>query len=293
MREILAETTWHARRAAHEARVRPWVEPRLRRKSIGQRHPVDDFLFEYYAYRPGQLLNWHPGLGTVLEGESAREYLTQKHYVETPEGVMIDGESWPAQRQDFPGWLRTMLRNTRNRPAVFGCFGLHEWAMVYRTEEIRHEKWPLRLPPDEVAAVVESLPLRCTHFDAFRFFTPAARPLNRTQLVKESIPEMEQSGCLHANMDLYKWAFKLLPFSPSELVADTFELAREIRELDMRASPYDLSDLGYTAVPLETAEGRAEYEQAQRAFAQRAEPLRGRLLDLCEDLLVQMTEKSL
>ena len=30
---------------------------------------------------------------------------------------------------------------------------------------------------------------------------------------------------------------------PSELVADCFELARDIRELDMRASPYDFVDL--------------------------------------------------
>ena len=290
--EILAETTWHARRAAHEARMRPWVEPRLLRKSRKQRHPVDDFLFEYYAYRPGQLMAWHPGLGTALEGESAREYLKQKHYMETAAGVTVDPASWSANRQDFPGWLRTMLRNTQNRPAVFGCFGLHEWAMVYRTEDIRHEQMPLRLPAAKVAELVESLPLRCTHFDAFRFFTPAARLLNRTQLVKESIPEMEQGGCLHANMDLYKWAFKLLPFSSSELVADTFELAREIRELDMRASPYDLSALGYTAVPLETPEGRAEYERGQRSFAQRAEPLRARILALCEDLLVQVPALS-
>ena len=284
----LPEATWHTRRTAHETRVRPWVEPRLRRKSMGERHPVDDFLFEYYSYRPGQLLTWHPGLGTALTGESARNYLAQKHYAETAEGITVDALTWPAKRQDFPGWLRTMLKNTQNRPAVFGCFGLHEWAMVYRTEEIRHEKWPLRLPPARVAELVESLPLRCTHFDAFRFFTPAARPLNRLQPTKESIPELEQGGCLHANMDLYKWAFKLLPFSSSELVADTFELAREIRELDMRASPYDLSALGYTAVPLETPEGRAEYEYRQRGFARRAEPLRARLLALCEDLLVQM-----
>ena len=30
-------------------------------------------------------------------------------------------------------------------------------------------------------------------------------------------------------MDLYKWAYKLSPLVPSELVADCFELAREIR----------------------------------------------------------------
>jgi hypothetical protein len=86
-------------------------------------------------------------------------------------------------------------------------------------------------------------------------------------------------------MDLYKWAFKLAPWCPSELIADTFELARDIRELDMRASPYDLSSFGYTAVPIETPEGRAEYERYQRVFAERARPLRQRLIELCRALL--------
>jgi hypothetical protein len=50
-------------------------------------------------------------------------------------------------------------------------------------------------------------------------------------------------------MDVYKWAFKLSPLVPSDLVADAFDLAREIRLLDMQASPYDLRELGYEAVP--------------------------------------------
>lgn len=73
-------------------------------------------------------------------------------------------------------------------------------------------------------------------------------------------------------------AYKLSPLVPSELVADCFALAREIRTLDMRASPYDLADLGYPPVRVETPEGRAEYAAAQRGFAERAAPLRARLL---------------
>ena len=33
----------------------------------------------------------------------------------------------------------------------------------------------------------------------------------------------------------------MLFFVPGELMLDAFELARDIRELDMRASPYDLT----------------------------------------------------
>jgi hypothetical protein len=80
-------------------------------------------------------------------------------------------------------------------------------------------------------------------------------------------------------MDLYKWAYKLSPLVPSELVADCFALARDVRALDMRASPYDLAELGYPPVRVETPEGRAEYAAAQRDFAERAAPLRLRLID--------------
>ena len=58
-------------------------------------------------------------------------------------------------------------------------------------------------------------------------------------------------------MDLYKHAFRLSPLVASELVADCFELARDIRVLDMRASPYDLADLGYEPVPDRDARGQA------------------------------------
>lgn len=283
--ETLPEPVWHSLRAAHEARVQPWIAPRLERMSLREKHPVEDFLFEYYSYRPGQLQRWHPGVGVAMEGESARDYLIHKGYVETLHGITADPRTLPEHRVTAVKWLRDMLIRAQERPAVFGCFGLHEWAMVYRSETVRHEKWPLRFSPEETARVVESLPLRCTHYDAFRFFTPAAQPLNRLQPTRSTTADFEQTGCLHANMDLYKWSIKLAPFTPAELVADAFELARDIRTLDMRASPYDFTAMGYTPVPIETPAGREEYETEQRAFAVRAQPLRRRLLALCEQIL--------
>jgi hypothetical protein len=132
--------------------------------------------------------------------------------------------------------------------------------------------------------VVESLSVHCTHHDAFRFFTAAARPLNAISPERADQVANEQPGCLHATMDLYKWAYKLAPATPSELLADCFALAVEVRELDMRASPYDLADLGYSPVRIETPSGRAEYARAQAAFAERAAPLRDRLIELCRVL---------
>lgn len=153
--------------------------------------------------------------------------------------------------------------------------------MVYRqsTDEIRHSAWPLRLPTADIAAVVESTPLRCTHFDAFRFYTSQARPLNVVQPTRETQVDMEQPGCLHATMDLYKWCFRAYPAIGSDLTADCFALAREVRAVDMRASPYDFHELGYAPIAIETAEGRAEYVEHQREFAARGGVLRRRLIE--------------
>jgi hypothetical protein len=175
-------------------------------------------------------------------------------------------------------WILDLLERTAARAPSFGCFGLHEWAMVYRAQP-RHVAWPLRLGEQGTARVVESQPLRCTHHDAFRFFTPEARPFNLLQPAREDQLALEQGGCLHANMDLYKWAYKLSPWVSSELVGDCFDLARRVRLLDMRASPYDFSDLGLLPVRVETPAGRQEYAEQQRAFATEAAGLRRRLAD--------------
>ncbi|MBC8039145.1 MAG: 3-methyladenine DNA glycosylase [Opitutaceae bacterium] len=288
---LLAEPVWRARQQQHEARVRAWTDPHVARVSHGEKHPVYDFLFSYYAFRPSWLRQWHPGPDVVLAGDGAREFLRWSEYREIPEGVSINLSNIPEKRRVSITWMRDLLSTMSSRPPAFGCFGLHEWAMVYRQtpDEIRHNAYPLRFPPDELARIVESQPVRCTHFDAFRFFTAPARPLNKFQPERTTVIEHEQRGCLHANMDLYKWAFKLAPFTPSELIADCFALARDIREMDMRASPYDLRALGFDPIKIETPEGRADYERHQRAFTARSEPLRNRLLMLCNRLLATGT----
>ena len=282
---ILPESAWLERRHAHEQRVRIWTDPHQDRAARGEKHPVYDFLFEYYRFRPAWLRRWHPGPDVVLQGEAAREFLRWPEYHEVEGGVALNVAVLP--RRESVAWMLSLLRATAERPPAFGCFGLHEWAMVYRQTpaEVRHNAWPLRFPAEELARIVEAQPVRCTHFDAFRFFTAPARPLNKLQPTRAEVPQFEQRGCLHANMDLYKWAFKLAPFTPGELIADCFALARDIREVDMRASPYDLEKLGFAPIRIETPEGRAEYERHQRDFAERSQPLRARLSALCARLL--------
>jgi hypothetical protein len=267
---VLDEAVWRARAAAHEARVDALVDDHLARRGAGVKHPVHDFLFTYYSFRPAQLRRWSPGYGVALAG--------------APLPVALDEV---VARRDLIAGIHALLVATAGRPANFGCFGMHEWAMVYRLaeDETRHPAHPLRLGPGGTDEVVESQRIACSHFDAYRFFTQPARRLNILSPAAHDRPAFEQPACLHAGMDLYKHAFRLAPMIASELVADCFELARDIRVLDMRASPYDLSDLGYDPVRVETTEGKQAYAAAQRGFAERGAPLRQQLVEECEPLL--------
>ena len=193
----------------------------------------------------------------------------------------MDVGRFVSERREAVDFARIILARTAARPAQFGCFGLHEWAMAYRSavNGVRHEYLGLRLGASGTDDVVESARIRCTHFDAFRFYTPQAVPLNELEPTRANQRDLEQPGCLHANMDLYKWAYKLTPLLPSELVMDCFELSWRIRVMDMRASPYDLGAWGYAPISIETAEGKAEYVRQQRAFSAESQALRGRLID--------------
>jgi len=288
----LARADWQARAARHAARVDGFVDPHLARRLAGEKHPVHDFLFTYYSQRPAQLRRWHPGFGVALV--DAEDYAGLKGY-----GPLVEAAQQPSRNPTYAvtaayvarqapllASTERLLAATASRPAHLGCFGLHEWAMVHRLTEdgTRHPDWPLRLGPDGTDRVVESHRIACSHFDAFRFFTDTARPLNTLNPTSDDRPGFEQPACLHAGMDLYKHAFRLTPMVPSELVADCFELAREIRVMDMRASPYDLAGLGLDPIAIETPVGKQAYAAAQRGFADRAEPLRQRLVDECRRL---------
>lgn len=104
------------------------------------------------------------------------------------------------------------------------------------------------------------------------------------ELTRARQAEFEQPGCLHANMDLYKWAYKFQSWIGSDLVGETFLLAWEIRQLDMQASPYDVREFGLEPVRIETESGRTEYRR-QLEFAVRAQEIRRRLADAYDRML--------
>ena len=263
------------------------TRPYAARRAARLPHPVLDFLFTYYHYSMRKLEAWHPGCGVELLDDGAPcPWSANKNYRLENGAWQLDPASLSARETERLRWTAGLLRATAGRAGQFACHGLHEWAMVYRAEDVRHAgSLPLRLAQGEVDALVNSRPLLCTHFDAFRYFAPSARPLNRHALSLDDPPDHEQPRCLHANMDLYKWAYKSMPWIGSDILMDAFHLALALRELDMRASPYDLSAFGYPPIPIETAEGRREYESLQRSLAERAAPLRTRLINALEQLV--------
>lgn len=272
---LLAKEEWRELAEAHATRVDELTRNHLERHARGEKHPMWDFLFDYYRYSPGKFRRWHPGVTVALEGECPhREW---KYYRSDGGLTQCDSDAFLAKRGKAARYIADLLASTMARTAHFDCFCLHEWAMCYKTDTPRHNL-PLRLGGAGVNTVVGSHDIRCTHYDAFRFFTPPARPLNGQQLTRESQLSCEQSGCLHATMDLYKWAFKLEPLVPSSLILQAFELACQARILDMQASPYDCAELGLAPIPVETTEGKAEFVHRQRALAEQGTAIRRELL---------------
>nr|WP_245354850.1 3-methyladenine DNA glycosylase [Brachybacterium sacelli] len=301
---MMSETEASHARRDHEERADALTAGHRERRQRGQKHPVEDFLFTYYPFSPAKLRRWHPGWRVAYDAAAdlepnGRPVITdvddsgrRSWYRDVPAGTSVgapptsrraDVERYLAERADAFSFMTRLLSASSlgSRRPEFGCFGLHEWAMVHRLRpgRQRHEDLPLRLSQSETDEVVEREKLVCSHLDAFRFFTPTAAPRNALEPTRDQQVDLDNPACLHVGMDLYKWAMKLTPLLPSELVLDCFEHARDTRVLDMEASPYDVRPLGYGMVPIETAQGKSEYVRRQRTLAEAADDLRQRILE--------------
>lgn len=286
----LPREQWLLLRAAHATSAAARVDPHLARRACGERHPIDDFLWDYYPFSTGKFRLWNPGATTLLLGYTRADGDLPTGFVITNRGARCDLSSLTdaalTRLQHEVGWVRRLLSGTRERTAGFGCFGLHEWAMLLgQTQDgYRHQSWPLRVTQEQIAATVDEVGLRCTHFDAWRFFTPESLLRNPWSHSRESQPEWDQGGCLHANMDLYKWSMRLQPLVASDFVMRAFDLALRIRQLDMAASPYDFRHLDVAAIAVETPDGRVAFARQQREFAREADELRAELLSKLGEL---------
>lgn len=288
IKKTIPEAEWKEKKTAHEQRVDELLNDYLQARSRQEKNPVMDFLFEYYAFRPANLRKWSPGIGIELEYSAFDQLPEISEFSVRENSAYVDPVFFPKKRISSLKWMLQMLKNTQSSRPSFGCFGMHEWAMVYKTDKPRHNQVPLRMEPEKLADFVESRPLLCTHYDAFRFFTKPAQPMNRFELSREKFHETEQPGCIHSNMDLYKWAFKIYPFISSNLILEAFELAVEARRIDMQASPYDLREQGLQPIKIESESGRKEYKKKQEMIFEKGFPFRNQVIKALKDILLRV-----
>lgn len=283
--KLISLEDWTQRAMTHKELVSPIADAFLQRRSLGKKHPVYDFLFTYYNFSPTKLKQWVPSFQEVLSVEEKGELpCFSDYWFELYNGTLrLNPKRLQGQALALVAFIEKLCNAILERTPRFGCFGLHEWAMVYRLspEELRHADYRLRLSPDQLARFVESQNLCCTHYDAYRFFTPQAEPLNVFKPTLQNRLHNEQAGCLHANMDIYKWATKLWPWIGSDFIAKAFLVAVEGRELDMRASPYDLQEHGYSPICIETVDGQKEYQRLQQQYTKMTLGLRQELAAFC------------
>lgn len=282
---VISAELMELEREKHRSILAPWVEDRTGRANHRTPHPVYDFLFTYYSFAPARLLRWSPGADTSVSIQTPTLLDWNTYFVPSDHGWVIPSTSFPEHRRGYLLWCVRYLENTSERPPFFGCFGLHEWAMLYHAPIPRHTIVPLRVSPNTIATTVDSLQLRCTHYDAYRFFTPQALPLNKHRLSRIETTNFDQPACIHTSMDLYRFAYKIAPWCPSVLIREAFLLACKARTIDMQASPYDLLAYGLQPICIETTAGREEYIHRQKELLADAQPIRHALLEVYRHML--------
>lgn len=235
-------------------------------------------------------------------------------YEQSISGALYSPELYYRSRNSIPAeeslrgaleYYKSILEATLQAEPIFFCHGLHEWAMQYQPENHPpppsskyQSHLPLRVDQRTINAAVERRGVYCTHVDALRFFAPAARSWNHfgeygTSVVRQDQPKLEQPACVHANMDLLKYAVRITPWIDGDVVADALDVALQARKLDIASSPYDVSMYGLNPIAVETAEGRKKYREMQADLLTVAQPLRQRIRNAYNDFLSQASTVQL
>ena len=301
---MLKRSEWRSRADAHRRRVRDLLGGMFYDRKVHDRHPIYNFLFNYYRFRPHRTIErYSAGLDFAVESCSSSDdeslYLPSSKYLSVKDGCI---EMDPVKSLNEKSVTRirnlcTLLEKVQRRPPNFSCFGVHEFAMLHSgtRRSLFQKGLKLRMSQREIDNVVERAPIRCTHFDATWHFPKSALKSCRIKTSPDLRTKNEQAGCIHTNLDLFKFSLRLWPFASSELVADALELAIRARELDMRASPYDLSsisdftelgrDFDLTPVLIETESGRAEFRDSTMVLYRDSLPIRDRLIKVASSVL--------
>ena len=282
----LSREEWQGCREADLGRVRPWAEDRVRRMARGEKHPVHDFLFEYYSFRPAHLLRWSPGVDVRLRGrDRGRRRLGRVRAVRR-RPRSFPHSAFPATARSYLHWAVQLPERGRRRGSRRSrCLGLHEWAMVYRDPNVRHPYVPLRLGRAETDAVVE---------------TPAAalHALRRVPLLHPGRGAPQPAGP-HPRDDHRPRPARLPARRRWTCTSSRTRWPRSARRPSWRTpSSWRPRPGSWTCGPapttspptatrrsaIETREGREEYVAAQRELERRSRPVRERLTEVYQTL---------
>ena len=242
------------------------------RRHAVDKHPIYNFLHTYYRYSAESLMRYSPGPGVQLLGTDKKDFspsgLLHPRFFNSQRNTYCVTESQFVVKNKLDSFRRNheILRNTVGKQPLLSCYGLHEWAMLYRGHTKHQKQLNLRVNQTTIDKVVEELPLRCTHYDAFRFFSPEAAPLNAIELDRALQLKKEQPGCIHATMDLFKYAYSLYPLLSSQLLQNCLEVCISARYIDMRASPYAVGAFKGCehAIAIETEKGEHCMRKSRR-----------------------------
>lgn len=288
--KVVSRGSWLKALEAQTQRVRHLLQGNgLQEKN----HPIYNFISSYYHFKPEILFQFSPDLETTLifNEDSDLMHLSKRGRSICADRIHFDPTKMQFSSKQIEAFLKAhrVLVSVHNRPPALHCFGFHEWAMLYSESSSidLKQNLPLRISREGIRDVLMTNKLRCSHYDAFRFFTKDSMPLNDVgvKLSRMNQDISDQPGCVHVQMDMFKWSFKIFPFIPSELLVDTLSLALQARLLDMRASPYDLkacSNLGSMFSPdpilVETPSGRRDYQKYQMELYAKSKPIRQKLI---------------
>jgi len=120
----LSRSAWLAARAAHQARIDQLLGGHTTRRSHGIPHPVVDFLFKYYSFRPAKLRRWSPPTNTLLLDTAPDE--TDHPASFQAVGTHCQMVPPPTSRAAFIEWAFHYLQAISLREPLFHCHGLHE-----------------------------------------------------------------------------------------------------------------------------------------------------------------------
>ena len=233
---------------------------------------------------PAQLRRWHPGAG-VGARRSGRLAARRLALLRRRRGRRRRRRrGLLAARGDTLRFVRELLvAHGRRGRHGFGCFGLHEWAMVYRLDpaDVRHAGWPLRLGAAGTDAVVEAHQIALLALRRLPLLHPRRRAAQRAarRPVRASRRSSSRAACT-PGWTSTSGRYKLGPAGPERAGRGLLRAGpRHPRRSTCGPRPTTCASSATSRCASRPPRARPQYAAAQRGFSARGQALRARLVD--------------